>query len=85
MPRPIYSDHYSAFRRLLVDARSKSGLRQEDVAAKMLKHQSFISKVERGERGLDVIEFLKLMQAINADPREFIDRLLSEMGDTPAE
>jgi transcriptional regulator with XRE-family HTH domain len=85
MPRPIYSDHYSAFRRLLVDARSKSGLRQEDVAAKMLKPQSFISKVERGERGLDVIEFLALMQAINADPHEFIDRLLGEMADAPAE
>lgn len=82
MPRPIYSDHHSAFRRLLVEPRSNSGLRQEDVAAKLLKPQSFISKIERGERGLDVIEFLGLMKAINADPHEFLDRLLSEMAHT---
>ena len=82
MPRPIYSDSYNTFRRLVAEARQKAGLRQEDVAAKLNKPQSFISKVERGERRIDVVEFLALMQAIDADPHEFIDCLLSEMADT---
>ena len=40
----------------LIKARQDSGLKQVDVAEKLKKPQSFVSKVERGERRLDVVE-----------------------------
>ncbi len=40
----------------LIKARQESDLTQVDVAQKLKKPQSFVSKVERGERRLDVVE-----------------------------
>ena len=40
----------------LIKARQGFGLTQVDVAEKLKKPQSFVSKIERGERRLDVVE-----------------------------
>lgn len=63
--------HDPAYRRLLavlVRGRKKAGLKQSEVAAKLGKLQSYISKVELGERRLDVIEFSRVAQAVGLDP-----------------
>ncbi|WP_137669231.1 helix-turn-helix domain-containing protein [Sphaerospermopsis reniformis] len=39
--------------------------------------QSYVSKYERGERRLDVIEFLELAQVLEIDPLTFIENLLT--------
>lgn len=59
MPDTIRSSEYKEVIKKLKAARVAAGLSQEDVAKKMNKSQSFISKVEAGEQRIDVIE-LKL-------------------------
>ena len=44
-------------RELLTEARSNAGLKQLDVAGRLGRPQSFVSKYEGGERRLDVVEF----------------------------
>jgi transcriptional regulator with XRE-family HTH domain len=56
MPKSIYSKEYKKVVERLKKARQEAGLRQIEVAKKIGKPQSFISKVERGERRLDVTE-----------------------------
>lgn len=56
MDKSIHSSKYKNVLKNLVKARHESGLMQVDVADKLKKPQSFVSKVERGERRLDVIE-----------------------------
>ena len=68
-------DKYDLLRRMLINERLKAGLKQSDVAAKLGKPQSYVSKIERGERGIDVIEFLELAQAIEFEPFAFLDEL----------
>ena len=54
-----FSDHpqrYAHFLKRLRQARKSVGLTQYDVAAALHKPQSFISKVETGERRVDVVE-----------------------------
>lgn len=57
---------------MLVDAREVAGLTQIEVAERMNKPQSFVSKYERGERRLDFTEFMELAEILSMDVREFI-------------
>ncbi len=56
MDKTIHSTKYKTVLQNLVKARHESGLMQSEVAEKLNKPQSFVSKVERGERRLDVVE-----------------------------
>jgi transcriptional regulator with XRE-family HTH domain len=50
-------------------------MHQVDLAKKLKKPQSYISKVESGERNLDVIEFMTYCQALELDPSKWLKRL----------
>jgi transcriptional regulator with XRE-family HTH domain len=73
--KSIYSAQYQKFKTHLVEARKKAGLTQVDLAAKLDRPQSFVSKYERGERRLDIVEFLEVADALRIDPAAFIKRL----------
>ncbi len=63
----LYQVRYGMLRRELARIRSGTGLTQAELAARMGKGQSFVSKVETGERYLDVMDFLDWCEASNAD------------------
>jgi transcriptional regulator with XRE-family HTH domain len=63
--RSLHSREYESFRGLFVEARKKAGLSQAQLAARLSRPQSFISKFERGERRLDVIEFKAIAEDLN--------------------
>ena len=68
MQKSIYTQQHQRLRELLTDARNAADLTQVEVARRLGKPQSFISKYEGGERRLDVIEFLEITAAIGIDP-----------------
>jgi transcriptional regulator with XRE-family HTH domain len=53
---------------LLVAARQNAGLTQQIVAKRLKRPQSFVAKYEGGERRIDILEFLEIAAALNADP-----------------
>ena len=57
---------------LLLAAREKAGLTQQQLADRLGKPQSFISKYEGGERRIDVIEFIAIADALQMDPSRAI-------------
>jgi len=59
MTSNIYSEEYKKITEKLRNARIESGLTQEQVAEKLGKPQSYISKSEAGERRLDITELKK--------------------------
>jgi transcriptional regulator with XRE-family HTH domain len=73
--KSVFSIRYDRLTTLLVAARKKADLSQVEVAAKLRRPQSFISKYERGERRLDVVEFLDIAKALRFDPCELIRQL----------
>lgn len=81
MPKSLHSPEYEIFRRLIVQARRDAGLTQVEVAARLRKPQSFVSKFERGERRIDVPEFVDIAKAIGIDAAMFINTYTREKND----
>ena len=63
------------FRSWLVRKRRGAKLTQKQLAEKLKKPQSFVSKYEKGERRLDVIEFLEISRLLGASPQDIVDML----------
>lgn len=75
MVRSTRSDPYSALIVALIEARRGAGLRQVDLAQRLGKPQSFVSKVKNGERRLDVVEFLVIARAIGIGVADVIAKI----------
>jgi len=76
MPKSVYTERYRRLCRLLIQARQEAGLTQEDLAVRLGKPQSYVSKVERGERRLDLAEMLDITDALEIDPCILISNIL---------
>jgi transcriptional regulator with XRE-family HTH domain len=60
MTKSIYTKEYKKVIERLKKARLEAGLKQAEVAKKLAEPQSYISKIERGERRIDVAELKKV-------------------------
>ena len=60
MAKSIYTKEYRMVIERLKKARQEAGLKQVEIAKKLVKPQSYISKIERGERRVDVLELKKI-------------------------
>ncbi|UPK38626.1 helix-turn-helix transcriptional regulator [Bradyrhizobium sp. 186] len=76
MEKSLKSADYARLIALLVATRHKAGIRQQALAKKLGKPQSFIAKFEGGERRLDVIEFITIAEAMGVDPVKLFRRLV---------
>jgi transcriptional regulator with XRE-family HTH domain len=75
MSKSLHTPEYERFRVLLVAAREKVGLTQTEVATRLSRPQSFVAKYEGGERRLDVVEFIRVCEALDADPHAVLAEL----------
>ena len=75
LTKSIHNRKYRYFLELLISARKTAGLTQVDVAKRLTRPQSYVSKYENGERRLDVVELLDVAQAINFDPIALLRKL----------
>ena len=66
---------YHLLRRLLLEAREAADLSQAQVADKLGRAQSFVSKYELGDRRLDVIEFLHVCDELKVNPVDVLRRV----------
>ena len=78
MARSTHHPNYQTLLTLLRDQRERAGITQLALAEILGNTQTFISKIERGERRIDVVEFVEICDALGLDPvasfREFLKR-----------
>jgi ribosome-binding protein aMBF1 (putative translation factor) len=65
-------------RRRLAEARRALGLRQIDLADRLDRPQSFVSNYERGDRRLEVSEFIVIAQVLGLDAAALVAELVAE-------
>jgi transcriptional regulator with XRE-family HTH domain len=71
----LVKDKRKIVREALKEARLRHGLRQQDVAETLGRPQSFVAKVESGERKADFVETLYLCAAVGLDPKTLLKKL----------
>jgi transcriptional regulator with XRE-family HTH domain len=68
----VHTSAYQQFLKRLRQARIDAGLTQVHVAKKLRKPQSFVSKIESGERRLDFVEVQRLAK-LYGKPLKFFE------------
>jgi transcriptional regulator with XRE-family HTH domain len=75
MPKSLGSARHQALIDLLVEKREAAGLTQAELAAKLGEYQSFIARLESGQRRVDVVEFLEIAEMLGFDAAKAISAL----------
>lgn len=70
---------YQVFVDLIASVRREAGRTQQQVADKLGQRQSWYAKNETGERRLDMLEVLDILDVLGCDPDTFIQRLRREL------
>lgn len=78
MEKSTFTPLYERFRERLVAMREKAGMTQRDLARKLGREHSFVSRIELGERRLDVVEFYWVAKALGQDPGRVAADLMRE-------
>ena len=78
MQKSLKSAEYARLIEVLVAARHEAGIRQQALATKLGRPQSFVAKYEGGERRIDVVEFIAIARALGADPLKLFKDFLAE-------
>ena len=77
MRKSLHTRQHRLLIEALKEARKSAGLRQAQIAKRLGVHQSFVAKYEKGERRIDVVEFLTIATALDADPVSIMRRLIA--------
>ena len=75
MPKTLGDQRHDALIRYLIEKRSAAGLKQVELAKRMKVYQSFIARLESGQRRVDVVELVKLGEVLGFDPTEIVATL----------
>lgn len=68
-----YSNEYNQLLGVIKKARIDGGLTQLEVAKKLNKPQSYVSKIENGERRIDAIELKYLIKILNINATDILN------------
>ena len=60
----------------IVEAREAADLTQRELAAKLRRSDSFVWKIEAGERRVEVLEFIEIAHCLGLEPTELMRRVM---------
>jgi len=83
MSKPILTVQRRRLAALLREVRLDAGLRQIDLARRLHRPQSFVSKCESGERRLDLPELRQVCRALGTPLSAFLRRFEDSLNETP--
>tara|TARA_R100000656_G_scaffold81110_1_gene59419 strand:+ start:244 stop:483 length:240 start_codon:yes stop_codon:yes gene_type:complete len=79
MVKAFHTERYAKLIEGLVAARHKAGLTQQQVADRLGKPQSYVAKIEGGERRLDLAEFVDYGHALDREAPELLKKMIKSL------
>jgi len=76
LDKSVHSTEQAVFCELMIKARKSANLTQHELAKRLRRPQSFVAKYEGGERRVDVVEFIEICKALEADPNRLLKVLI---------
>jgi transcriptional regulator with XRE-family HTH domain len=67
LAKTLGSRRHKALIALLIERREAAGMTQTQLADKLGEYQSFVARLESGQRRVDVVEFLELADVLGFD------------------
>ena len=77
MRKSLFTKQHETLIQRLIAARKAADMTQQALADRLGRPQSFVAKYEKGDRRLDVVEFLTITEILDADPHEIIKQVES--------
>jgi ribosome-binding protein aMBF1 (putative translation factor) len=76
LAKTLGSARHKALIGLLVAKREAAAMSQAELAQKLGEYQSFVARLESGQRRVDVVEFLKLAETLQFDAAKALRKLI---------
>ena len=74
MEKSIYTREYEVLLRILRETRERAGVTQIELARRLAQTQSFVSKIEGGDRRLDLVQLRTILIALEGNLKDFVTR-----------
>ena len=75
----VRTAEYDALLAVLKAARKSGNVTQRDLSLRMGKSFSYVAKIEKGTRRIDVVEFINLASNLGIDPNELFSRVTDQI------
>jgi transcriptional regulator with XRE-family HTH domain len=79
MSKSVFTDAYVSIVERVVELRKSRGVSQVELAGRLSKTQQFVSKIERLDRRMDVLEFAVIVRALGDDPAKILADILTRI------
>jgi transcriptional regulator with XRE-family HTH domain len=76
----VQQKDYKAVGAALIAARERASLTQTQVAQRLRKPQSFVSNYERGQRRIDILELLRIVETLGGNPIAVFSDIMTRVG-----
>lgn len=73
--KTLTTNRHAALIKMLVEARERAGITQTEYAKQLGEYQSYVARLESGQRRIDVVEFLEFAHILQFDPVAEIRKL----------
>lgn len=83
MEKSIYTREYKVILRLLRETRERADVTQVELARRLAQTQSYVSKVELGDRRLDLVQLRTILAALGTGLGDFVARFEDALDDLP--